>query len=76
MSLPSPLAFVLVVAGGAQCGVCHPRKGQFHFRQVPVNFRFGVPGGAVGGALGQPVTAFTFIVRGAYPCRQPVPHIF
>jgi len=45
--------------------VSHCGERRFRIRQLPVNLRFCLPRGVVGGALGLPVSAFLIVLLGA-----------
>jgi hypothetical protein len=75
MAFLSPLATVLVEAGGFQCGVCHRGERGFRIRQLPVNFSFVMSGGTVGGVPCGALSAFIVVGLGEHLRQQPGSHV-
>jgi len=65
-----------VTASGNQGGVRHRGKGRFRSPKLPVNLRFTLPRGTVGGTHSLPVASFVVVVPGTYLRHYPASHIF
>jgi hypothetical protein len=75
MAFLSPLATMLVEAGGFQCGVCHRGERGFRVRELPVNLRLSLSRSPVGGAPCRPLSAFIDVRLGEHLRQKSGSHV-